>query len=101
MAKRERGISRVVQVSKRSGVLTPIEPHPAYITALEYLRSTPYDEMAVILESMASCAIEGNRLGEVCAETWRRLQAGEPVSDRYLMGLAWAVWGARNDFQHP
>lgn len=81
------------------GTLTLTEPHPAYTTALEYLRSIPYAEMAVILEAMASCAIEGNRLGEVCAETWRRFQAGEPVSDRYLMGLAWAVWGAKNDFK--
>ncbi len=82
---------------RERGTLALAEPHPAYTTALEYLRSIPYAEMAVILESLASCAIEGNRLGEVCAETWRRLQAGEPVSDRYLMGLAWAVWGVRKE----
>lgn len=77
------------------GTLAPNEPHPAYPAALRYLRSIPRADMAVIMEAMASCAIEGDRLGEVCAETWRRLQAGETVSDRYLMGLAWAVWGAK------
>ena len=42
-------------------------------------------------EAFSSCAIEGNRLAEVCSETLRRLLIGEPVSDRYVLGLAWAM----------
>jgi hypothetical protein len=41
------------------------------------------------LESYSSCAIEGNRLAEICAETLDRLIHGQPVSDRYILGLAW------------
>ena len=79
------------------GTLAPTEPHPASRYALDYLRSIPSAQLATAMEAMASCAIEGNRMGEVCAETWRRLQAGEPVNDRYLMGLAWAVWRFEHD----
>lgn len=42
----------------------------------------------ILLESLSSCAIEGNRLAEVCAETLGRLMNGKPVGERYLMGLA-------------
>ncbi len=41
--------------------------------------------------SFASDAIEGNRLAEICGETLRRVIAGEPVSDRYLLGLCWTL----------
>lgn len=82
------------------GHLSPAEPHPAAQIALRFLRRQHPTQLAMTIEALASCAIEGNRLGEVCAETWRRLQDGEPVSDRYLMGLAWAVWdGGREEKQ--
>jgi hypothetical protein len=48
-------------------------------------------ELAMWLEAFSSCAIEGNRLGAVCVETLRRILSGEPVSDRYVLGLAWAI----------
>jgi hypothetical protein len=48
-------------------------------------------ELLALQESLASCALEGNRLAEICGETLRRLLAHEPVSDRYLLGLAWYV----------
>ena len=67
------------------------EPHPAVATALHYLRGLPPSKLLLYQESFASCAIEGNRLGEVCSGTLRRLIAGDPVSDRYLLGLAWAI----------
>ena len=40
-------------------------------------------------ESLASTAIEGNRLAEICLGTIERLEKGQPVSDRYLLGLCW------------
>ena len=42
-------------------------------------------------EAFASVSIAGNRLAEVCSETLRRAMAGEPVSDRYLLGLCWVM----------
>ena len=43
------------------------------------------------IESMASCAIEGNRAAEICLSTYNRLEKGEPVSDRYILGPAWFI----------
>ncbi len=75
-------------MSETRGTLKEKEPHPAAQRALEYveINMTP-----LIRESLASCAIESNRLAEVCLETWRRIDEGEPVSDRYILGLAWFI----------
>lgn len=48
---------------------------------------------STLMESFSSCAIEGNRFAEVCGETLRRVMQREPVSDRYVLGLAWAIHG--------
>lgn len=69
------------------GTLDDKEPHPAAGMAREYIAKLPPATLAMLQESFASCAIEGNRLAEVCGETLRRLLNSEPVSDRYLMGL--------------
>lgn len=69
------------------GTLAPGEPHPAVRLALQRLRSFPLSDLLAWQEVLASTAIEGNRMAEVCAETLRRFIAGEPVSDRYLLGL--------------
>lgn len=66
-------------------------PHPAAESAMRYLQKLPLKDLALWSESFASCAIGGNLLAEVCSETLRRLMAGEPVSDRYLLGLAWTI----------
>jgi len=42
-------------------------------------------------EALASTALSGNRLAETCMGTIDRLAKGEPVSDRYLLGLAWTI----------
>lgn len=73
------------------GELLLREPHPAAYAALAYIHSTSATELQLWLESFASNAIEGNRLAEVCGETLRRLMRGAPVSDRYLLGLAWTM----------
>lgn len=76
------------------GTLNEGEVHPASHEAFkfvkEYLINDPVKGFR-LLESFASCAIEGNRLGEVCGETLRRVMHGEAVSDRYLLGLAWIL----------
>ncbi len=73
------------------GVLEVGEPHPAAESAKYYLSALGAKKLFQYLEAFSSCAIEGNRLGEICSETLNRLMQGEPVSDRYLLGLAWAI----------
>jgi hypothetical protein len=60
-------------------------------SAVAYLAAIPREELYVLLEALSSCAIEGNRVGEICGETLRRFLHGEGVSDRYVLGLAWFV----------
>ena len=74
-----------------AGTLKLGEHHPCADNAFRYIKSIPLIKLLAIQESLCSCSIEGNRLAEICAETLRRVLAGEPVSDRYLLGLAWFV----------
>lgn len=71
------------------GTLRDTEPHPASEYAREYLLT---QDLSKWIDPFASCAIEGNRLAEVCLETIHRIIGKKPVSDRYFMGLAWAIW---------
>jgi hypothetical protein len=68
------------------------EPHPAAFDAkhwlLEYFKRHEEDEAFMLIESFVSCAFEQNWLAKICGETSRRLLHGEPVNDRYLLGLA-------------
>lgn len=73
------------------GTLKVGEPHPAVKDAIAYMQSLSLEDITKWLAAFSSCSIEGNRFGEVCAETMRRLSDGEPVSDRYLLGLAFAI----------
>jgi hypothetical protein len=80
------------------GHLQLTEAHPAARSALEYVARLGLAKQSILLEAFASCAIEDNRLAEICAETLRRVMYGEPVSDRYILGLAWAIsQGERGD----
>lgn len=67
--------------------LNPGESHPAVNSTINYISQKINDP--VLLESLASCAIESNRLAEVCLGTINRIKNKQPVSDRYLLGLAW------------
>ena len=78
-----------------SGTLKAGEPHPMAQDAIKYVFSLGLDELFKIREAMASCAIEGNRMAEICGETLRRVIVKEPVSDRYLLGLAWYLRSTR------
>lgn len=71
--------------------LQPDEPHPAAKHAMEFLRLLPLQELLAFQEVFASTALANNRNSQVCGETLRRLLGGEPVSDRYLLGLAWTI----------
>jgi hypothetical protein len=73
-----------------NGTLNETEYHPMAESALAYVRQSMSSlQFFTIKESIASTALSGNRLSEVLFETIRRLEEGEPVSDRYLLGLAW------------
>lgn len=76
-------------MKKDKGELGATEFHPSAKSAFDYIKSHSISELNMILEACSSCAIEGNRLGEICAETLNRILRGEPVSDRYVLGLAW------------
>ena len=76
-----------------SGTLQATEFHPAAVIARDFIMGyLEKNSGHILLESLASNAISGNRMAEICFETLHRLIAKEPVSDRYLMGLAWMLW---------
>lgn len=76
---------------KTRGTLKEKEYHPAADSAMTYIKSLGVEQLSMCMESFSSCAIEGNRLAEVCSETLHRVMTGESVSDRYLLGLAWTI----------
>lgn len=78
---------------KELGTLDEGMIHPSAHIAMDFLKeylikNSPF----TLIESLASCAIEGNKIAEICGETLRRFLAKEPISDRYLMGLCWLLW---------
>ena len=64
------------------------EFHPMSANALAYIKS---NLTAMHVEALYSTAISGNRTAEICVSTYNRIQKGEPISDRYVLGLAWFV----------
>ena len=73
-----------------NGDLKEGQPHPMAKSALDWISANHnIQDLHLHREALASCAIEGNEMAEVCLETLRRLIENEPVSDRYLLGLAW------------
>jgi len=67
------------------------EYHPAATDALWWYKEWAKDfrRYAMVREALASTALAGNRLAQICNGTLDRLQKGQPVSDRYLLGLCW------------
>ncbi len=63
------------------------ERHPSTSSAIQYVFEKIHDPL--LLEALASCAIENNRIAEVCLGTINRIKNKQPISDRYLLGLAW------------
>lgn len=79
------------KINKR-GELGIDEAHPAASSALLAIASLSSKDFAMWQESFSSCAIEGNRLAEVCAETLNRIRESKPVGDRFVLGLAWIIF---------
>jgi hypothetical protein len=77
--------------TEERGTLRPGRPHPAARSALAWIRTQPLPTLLQWQEAFASTALEGNFAAEVYCETLRRLLEGEPVSDRYLLGLVWVM----------
>lgn len=73
------------------GTLAPEEPHPATDSAIRYIRNLTPEQWSTAKMAFSSCAIESNRLAEICTETMNRLDKGIFVSDRYLLGLTQAL----------
>lgn len=67
------------------------EPHPAAHDAMAWfnLWRTDMTNYMLTREAIASTALSGNRLAQICNSTLDRLEKAEPVSDRYLLGLCW------------
>ena len=76
---------------ENEGTLAVHEPHPASFGALMYIRTIPVEELMKLQEAFASLGLSGDRTGEVCSETLKRVIDGSPVSDRYVLGLAWFI----------
>lgn len=75
-----------------NGTLNPGEYHPAADPAMGYIREQLEDpESFIFANAIFDLSILGNRTCQICVETLRRIQSGEPVSDRYLLGLAWIL----------
>lgn len=67
------------------------EIHPVAGNCLEYIRAIPPEMLDRYRRTFALEAKDGNRLAQVCEGTLNRLLSKQPVSDRYLMGLAWTL----------
>lgn len=70
------------------------EYHPSAPNALGWFnrwKMADFKRYMLMREAIASNAIEGNRLAEICHGTLERLDKHEPVSDRYLLGLCWFI----------
>lgn len=78
-------------VQQPRGTLARGQIHPASQSAFAYVKSIPVAELAMWMEAFSSTAIEGNLLAEICGETLDRIMKGQAVSDRYVLGLAWAI----------
>lgn len=77
---------------KKEHTLREDEYHPSADSAMQWLNkfvSTKPEEWFEMKESIFSSALSGNRLAEILSSTIRRIDEGQPVSDRYLLGLTW------------
>jgi hypothetical protein len=75
------------------------EFHPAARSAYRWLKgfmvSNP-DDYLRYRTALSVAAEAGNRQAQICMGTIRRLRGSEPVSDRYLLGLAWTILSLHN-----
>lgn len=70
------------------------EPHPVLFDARDFLRNTFEADpsfVAQMTSAFESCSPDNNAIASVLHETLRRMEAGEPVSQCEVWGLAWFV----------
>lgn len=68
------------------------EHHPAADHAYRWFKLWKLEDPRryfMLREAIASTALSGNRMAQVCNGTLERLEKGEPVSDRYILGAMW------------
>lgn len=71
------------------GTLIEGEFHPSADLAMNYVKHIfELPDYPLLKNSIVSGAMMGFRIAEICLETLERLERKEPVSDRYLLGLA-------------
>jgi len=78
-------------MEETKGTLKVGEPHPAAYAARDWMLTIPYLKLIEYQGSFANVAMSGNRLAEICFETLTRWLKKKPVSDRYILGLAWSL----------
>ncbi len=76
-----------IEATLEEGEVHP-SAHTAYVWFNRMVVEDPVRYMQ-IRESLASTAIDGNRLAALCTSTLDRLENNQPVSDRYMLGLCW------------
>jgi|ERR1044071_3983817 hypothetical protein len=67
------------------------EVHPSSYSAMRYIQSIDPKKWMKHIEAISSSALSGNRMACIYMGTIERLEKKEPVSDRYLLGLAWFI----------
>lgn len=74
------------------GTLAVGEYHPAARHAYDWIRKNILDTNNAMdwLQAFGNCSVE-NKLAEICSGTLKRLINKQPISDRYLLGLAWTL----------
>ena len=73
------------------GTLNIGEPHPSSPAAFAYVKAQILKN-PLLIESISSVGLsDDNRLAEICGHTLARIINGQPISDRYLLGLAWMI----------
>lgn len=82
---------------KNNDTLEPGEIHPSTYFAIDYIKKCQKgDDWIHILYALST--LTNNRTASICLGTLQRLSDGLPVSDRYLMGLAWLLHEINPDF---
>lgn len=67
------------------------EHHPSTWDAFKFIKGLSMSRLSMAMEAFSSCAIEGNRLAELCAGTLQRIMSNQAVGERYILGLAWEL----------
>lgn len=83
-----------METEEERGTIREGEYHPAAREALSFVTKMMYSnpkQWFIIRESIASTALSGVRLSEILNSTLDRIEKGAPVSDRYVLGLAWFI----------